>query len=101
MLRAAGVSGWSEQAAARRVLERDGWTCQLAYPVCVRTATAVDHIVPLSVAGPAGDHDGNKQAVCGPCHRLKTRGETIAARHRYSRRRQAERHPGTLGGDPE
>lgn len=91
-------SGWDEQAAARRILNRDGNRCQIRGPRCLSQATEADHIIPLSITGPAGDHDGNKQAACRPCHQAKTQAEATAARAQHSRRRPAEQHPGLLSG---
>lgn len=53
----------------------------------------MDHI------NPGDDHsDGNlaavHDAVAPHCHRKKSSAEGNAARHRYSTRRPAERHPG-------
>lgn len=89
-------SGWDEQAAARRVLNRDGHRCQLRGPHCLGQATEVDHIIPLSITGPAGDVDSNKQAACRPCHRAKTQLEAKAAAAKTSRRRPTEPHPGLV-----
>lgn len=89
-------SGWDEQAAAKRILERDGHRCQIRGPGCTGVASEVDHRLPTSITGPAGDHDGNKQAACVPCHRAKTQAEAAAARAKRSRNRPAEAHPGRL-----
>lgn len=50
-------------------------------PLCVmcqakgrlRVAVEVDHIVPLSKGGP--DDDTNRQSLCKPCHKDKTRAD--------------------------
>lgn len=57
----------------RRVLRRDGGTCQL----CGAPATEVDHIN-------AGDnhHPNNLQAICTTCHRRKSSSEGGSARRR-------------------
>ena len=87
-------SGWEEQAAARRVLKRDGHRCYLRGQDCVGSATEVDHVRPISQGGT--DTDDNKRAICVPCHRAKTAREAAAGRARFSRRRPAEPHPGLL-----
>lgn len=90
-------SGWDEAAAARRILKRDGYRCQIRGPRCIGAATEVDHRIPLSKTGPAGDHDGNKQAACVPCHRAKTAREAAAGRAaKARRRREPEPHPGRI-----
>lgn len=89
-LRKAGVSGWEEQRQARRILERDGRTCYR----CGQRATEVDHIRPLSKDGTRADE--NLAAICVPCHRVKTRAETIASQP-PPRRRPLEPHPGKVG----
>lgn len=89
-------SGWDETRATKRVLDRDDHRCQIRGPGCLGYATEVDHVVPLSATGPAGDHDANKQAACGPCHQAKTTAEAATGRAKKSRRRPPERHPGLL-----
>jgi 5-methylcytosine-specific restriction enzyme A len=89
-----GKSGWQRQADNRRILERDHNHCQLRGPHCHGTATEVDHRIPLSSTGPAGDVDSNKQAACVPCHRAKTALERAAGQAKTSRQRRTEPHPG-------
>lgn len=45
-------------------------------------ADEVDHIKPLSAGGE--DVRANKQALCTPCHRAKSREERAAADGRWS-----------------
>ncbi|MGW4240922.1 HNH endonuclease [Nocardia sp. NPDC004722] len=77
------------------VLERDEFLCQLRLPVCVGTATEVDHI--LNFASQGSDQLENLQAVCGPCHKVKTADESAAARAAMKR---AARHPDSLRRHP-
>lgn len=81
---------------ARHVLERDRGICY----VCGRAgANEADHVVPLHRGG--APHPANMRAIHAvPCHRDKTRAETRAARHRFTRSRPPESHPGYLGGHP-
>jgi 5-methylcytosine-specific restriction protein A len=85
-------TGWDEQAAARRILARDGHRCYLRSPVCIGHATEVDHIRPLGQGGT--DTDDNKAAICVPCHRAKTAREASAGRAGRTRHRPPEPHPG-------
>ena len=60
--------------ARRRVLERDGYLCQ----VClddgrVTVADEVDHVVPLHRGG--SDTDANKQSICFAHHQEKSERE--------------------------
>lgn len=48
-----------------RILERDGYTCQL----CGQEALTVDHIVPRRLGGQ--DNDDNLQALCSRCNTRK------------------------------
>lgn len=73
-------------AITKRIKKRDGYRCVQ----CQSTEQLeVDHIV-------AGDnhHDTNLQTLCHPCHQTKTNLEALAARTRYPRKREPERHPG-------
>lgn len=65
-----GRSGYARQQANARILERDQYLCRLCFSA---TATEVDHVVPLYQGG--SDSDANKRAVCGPCHKSKSRAE--------------------------
>jgi 5-methylcytosine-specific restriction endonuclease McrA len=70
----------------RRVFQRDGRVCRLAYAGCIGVATEVDHV------SPGDDHsEGNLQAVCSPCHRIKSSREGAAAVPRLNR--DPETHP--------
>jgi 5-methylcytosine-specific restriction endonuclease McrA len=75
---------WPERRLA--VLERDGWCCRLRFAPCVGAASDADHIK-------AGDDHRleNLQAVCEPCHRVKSSREGHEARLRL--RRPPEPHP--------
>ena len=57
----------------QRVLERDGYICQVHGPKCQGTATEVDHIVPV-VDGGAWFDEANLRASCGPCNRGRANG---------------------------
>jgi 5-methylcytosine-specific restriction protein A len=49
-------------------MRRDGWRCQLRLPGCAGAASQCDHI-----GGTAAGHGlANLQAVCNPCHAVKT-----------------------------
>jgi 5-methylcytosine-specific restriction protein A len=88
-LRAAGTTGWAEQAAAKRILHRDQYQCYLRGSNCIGHATEVDHIRSLARGGT--DTDDNKAAICKPCHKAKT----ISERARPAPlRRPPEHHPG-------
>lgn len=68
---------WTGRRAAEmtaRVLERDGYRCQLRLSVCVGTATSADHIVPKSRAPELTWALSNLQAACGPCNSSKKDG---------------------------
>ncbi len=63
----------------RRLVERN--RAFLAdHPVCAacheRPSTEVDHQVPLHLGGIDGQP--NLQALCGPCHQVKTSAEQVA-----------------------
>lgn len=67
-----GGATWMRTRA--RILRRDMHCCQ---PCARRGATVqaleVDHIVPIAQGG-TDDH-ANLQAICKPCHAVKTAGE--------------------------
>lgn len=90
-------AGWRK--ARKQALERDHYECQLDYDVCIGYATEVDHITNLAALGRSRDtavHVDDLQAVCKPCHQVKTSREAAAGRrrHRADWRRPAESHPG-------
>lgn len=92
-----GKTGWERQRENRRILERDGYRCQVAIPgVCTGTATEVDHRVNLASTTRPDllDHDANKRAACSACHKVLTQRQAQAAATRPSRRRPPEPHPG-------
>lgn len=91
-------AGWKR--IRKRILQRDPY-CMLAYTdtpsnPCTTYSTEVDHIIP-TVRWPAGQpgeyDDSNLQGVCANCHSRKTGYDSG---HR-SRRREPERHPGSVG----
>ncbi|WP_405490459.1 HNH endonuclease [Nocardia sp. NBC_00511] len=78
-----------------RILERDGYHCQLRYPNrCIGRATEMDHRINVAAGG--SDDDTNMQAACHPCHAKKTSNEAqvALAAKRAKLRLPAERHPG-------
>lgn len=71
-------SKWDKKR--QQILERDGGLCQVCLKRGVVTAAKqVDHIVPKAEGGT--DQDENLQAICVPCHRVKTLEEARRARH--------------------
>jgi 5-methylcytosine-specific restriction protein A len=86
------------QARRRRVLDRDGWACQIRDAGCVGYATIADHVIPVAFGG--SDHEANMQAACRPCHDAKTQAEAQAARaaKRQALRLPIEDHPNKVGG---
>ena len=59
--------GWG--ALSKRILERDGYMCQIGSPGCTGRATTTDHIVPVSQGG--GNEVTNLQAACRSCNSRK------------------------------
>jgi 5-methylcytosine-specific restriction protein A len=53
-----------------RVLERDGYRCQLRYPGCKGAADTADHTLELWEGGAALD-ESNLVAACRPCNSRK------------------------------
>ena len=93
--------GWAWQQARARVLERDCGLCQVCKAAGRLTpATAVDHVTSKadwardrgSLQGV--DDDGNLQAICDPCHKLKTAAESARARAEGSAILGPVRRPG-------
>lgn len=66
----APYAGPAWQTARRYVLARDGYRCQLHYPGCTLTATAVDHIQEITDSGAWYDPT-NLQAACTHCNTTK------------------------------
>lgn len=54
------------------ILQRDKYTCQACGIVTLDLE--VDHIVNIAQGG--GEDDANLQALCVPCHKLKTAAES-------------------------
>jgi 5-methylcytosine-specific restriction protein A len=95
-----GRSGWARhkpaanayaysgdwQARVRRVLERDGYQCQLRYAdICVGKASQVDHIIQPEAGG--GSDLANLRAVCVRCHARRTGRQGALAKQRAAQRR--------------
>lgn len=59
----------AHRSRRERVLERDGWRCQLQLPGCLQTATHADHVIPLALGG--ADAEWNLQAACSRCNLSK------------------------------
>ncbi|ALA67567.1 HNH endonuclease [Corynebacterium lactis] len=99
------MAGWGSKSKGPRsrgapariravVLNRDGGQCQVRGPRCEVVAVEVDHIVPVFEGGT--DDLCNLQAVCGQCHRRKTRQESTRARARRRAPVWQRPHPGIL-----
>ena len=65
------VRGDAWMATRRRILLRDGYTCQGCG--VVRMDNEIDHRVPLEQSG--SNEDGNLWVLCTECHKTKTRKE--------------------------
>jgi 5-methylcytosine-specific restriction protein A len=89
-------SGW--QAVRKRVLERDGYQCQLRYAdICVGRASQVDHIVQPEAGGT--NDLANLRAVCRRCHARRTGQQGALAKQRAIAKRHAQqRKPLPRGG---
>jgi 5-methylcytosine-specific restriction protein A len=60
--------GGRRWAALRlKILERDGWRCQVRGPGCTLVADQVDHITPLANGGAKYDPT-NLRAACTHCN---------------------------------
>jgi 5-methylcytosine-specific restriction endonuclease McrA len=100
------VSTWGQRGVPRaklqRVLQRDGYECQIRDTGCTQLATEVDDILPVSVTGitRADATDDMLQAACHACHARKTERERLKGlaasnAHRAARKRlPARAHPG-------
>jgi 5-methylcytosine-specific restriction enzyme A len=62
---------------SKRVLERDGYQCQIGGDKCLGKATQADHVVPLSLDGLAYEMT-NLRAVCQPCHSARRKSVSNA-----------------------
>jgi 5-methylcytosine-specific restriction endonuclease McrA len=79
------------------VLKRDQRMCRIKGPMCIGTATEVDHV------GSRDDHRTEMlRAACHPCHldRSSSQGGAALGQQRKkiaaARRRPPESHPGVL-----
>lgn len=62
------------EATRLRIMERDDRLCQPCLHMdMVTPASQVDHIVSKAAGG--SDSDDNLQAICVPCHKIKTAQE--------------------------
>jgi 5-methylcytosine-specific restriction protein A len=64
----AGRVGHRWRETRKRVLERDGYRCQIGGPRCTVIATHVDHIVPLMVDTSRAQDMTNLRAACANCN---------------------------------
>ena len=63
----------------KRILSRDKGLCQVCLAKGLYTpAKEVDHILPKAEGG--SDDDANLQAICRPCHQVKTAAEARQGR---------------------
>jgi 5-methylcytosine-specific restriction endonuclease McrA len=83
-------AGWRKLRVT--ILERDGHACQFrdGDGICVRPATTVDHIVPVSHGGT--DDPSNLRAACVP-HNLGHHNRAPAYRDPAEPRPKPSRHP--------
>ena len=73
--------GWDWRKRRDRIMRKHKYLCQPCLAKDrVMPAVAVDHIVPKAEGGT--DADENLQAICKPCHKLKTESESKRARDR-------------------
>lgn len=79
----ARVYGGRWATVRRRILDRDGNTCQIGLLGCTGTATCVDHITPVSWGGAWYD-PSNLRAACRNCNGALA---ALARRHRPEPRR--------------
>lgn len=93
------MSTWGRRGVPQhirlRVLERDGWRCQLGYDGCTYRADEVDHIVPVAQLGVSRAEATDEtllQAVCTSCHKIKTEAQRLAAVNASAQHRHARRH---------
>lgn len=88
------TSSPEHRASRLRVLERDGYQCQIQGPRCIGIATVKDHIIGVADGGDESDNNG--QAACAPCNQWKAQAEALRGYKRYRSRGRLpdERHPG-------
>ena len=71
----------------RKVLERDGYECQLRYAdICVGRASQCDHIVQPEAGGT--NDLANLRAVCKRCHARRTGQQGALAKQQAAARRR-------------
>lgn len=59
---------WPWPTIRLRVLDRDGWRCQINGPLCLGKATEVDHIRSWRIPGVDPYDMTNLRAACKPCN---------------------------------
>jgi 5-methylcytosine-specific restriction protein A len=62
------IRGYELTKIRERILLRDGYKCRHCGRLSKRLI--IDHIIPLHVGG--SESDTNRQALCGPCHDIKS-----------------------------
>lgn len=67
-----GRGGRRWELTRKRIFIRDKYTCQVCGVVTIDLEC--DHIVNLAAGG--SDNDSNLQAICVPCHKIKTAKES-------------------------
>jgi len=91
-------TSWSGQrrsfpsAVRKQIMDRDKWRCQIKGPACLGKATQADHRLAHAEGGT--DDLSNGQAVCKPCHDVKTQQERVRGAEKHSRKRKGMQHPG-------
>ncbi len=73
-----GGNGWAWQRIRQRILERDGYRCQLQLEGCTGTGEVIDHV--LNVARGGSDDHENLRAACRACNECKRRTEARMGR---------------------
>ncbi|MDP7703194.1 MULTISPECIES: HNH endonuclease [unclassified Mycobacterium] len=86
-----GTRAWRKLRV--EVLKRDHNRCQVRGPNCIGHADEVDHDHNVAAGGAKLD-PRNARAICEPCHRDKTRGESTRGQSAW--KRQPESHPARL-----
>ena len=59
----------------KRILERDGYACQICGVTRADMTIVVDHIIARALGGT--DEDGNLRALCAPCNHDKSLEEFV------------------------